>query len=351
MTRNPVDAGDPGSRVPGTRREQGLVEGSSGWKPCYLHSRRPALGECERCARPICSTCVAESGDRRFCPPCAKAMAGYGDGAAQPHSPPTTESRVQAPPDRFSVGEITVHPDGMVESPPGEPAAGSCPAASVHRHGGVRVARRGRSRQGRRRRSGKGFRPGPRTRARESRDARRPGPAGDASGNGRPVGRLSRFAPSGRTLRQLSDAVPVAILAGAVTYALWLLLAFFARKWVQTSVLTAGIVVPWALFRGTTIKKSYGKPVYSRSPDAVYTAIASFLVMASLFLVAESLAFAVVYRGTNIADPLSRFLKANTDVLDIVQVVIGFALAFALPFWLKLGERRPESSSSAPSHR
>lgn len=333
--RSPVDAGNPGSRVPGTRREEGLAEGSSGWKPCYLHSRKPALGECERCARPICSTCVAESGDRRFCPPCVKAMAGYGDGAAQPPSHATPESRIQAPPDRFSVGEITVHPDGVVDSPPGETAAGSGPPRPFAGAGesvspaGEKVGRAGGGAPIRV--SGQGPEPGP----------VKAGPAGNASLNSRPVGRLSRFAPSGTALRQLSGAVPVALLAGAATYALWLLIAFFARKWVQTSVLTAGIVVPWALFRGTTLKKSYGKPVYSRSPDAVYIAIASFLVMASLFLVAESLAFAVVYRGTNIADPLSRFLRANTGAIDIVQVVMGFVLAFALPFWLKLGERRP----------
>jgi len=299
-----------------------LAEGPARWKPCYLHPGKPAIGECVRCARPVCSICAGGSGGARCCPPCASGEGSPAGQAAPDGGASAAGPAGDGPGGGFALSEITVHPDGKVEAP----AADEPPAPAREPLAGAGEGKAAEPVAGAPR--------GPRAAAGA---APRRAEGGDAAGGGR----LSGLLPRGGTARQLADAIPVALLAGAVTYAFWLLLALLVRRWVQTSVLTAGIVVPWALFRGTTYRKSYGVPLYTRSPRALYISITSLAVMAALFLVAESLAFAVIYRGTNIADPLSRFLKANTDPLDIIQVALGFVLAAALPFWLKLGERRP----------
>lgn len=158
--------------------------------------------------------------------------------------------------------------------------------------------------------------------------------------------RVAQIAASNRTVRQLYYALPFALLAGVVIYAFWIFLAFLRRQWVQTSVLTAGIAVPWALYKGTTFKKQHGKPIYENSPKAIYMASASLLVMAILFICAQYAAFAVVYRGSDLANPFSLFLKANSSPLDIVQIVLGFLFSVSLPYWLKLGEgKHPKRSA------
>lgn len=314
-----------------------MAKESSSWRPCYLHSTRPAIGECERCGKPICSACVAGSGDERCCPPCSRKPAGREKQAVE-DLPPIPPSPTPRAPDSFRVGEVTIHADGTVEAPETRPSgvSGPTPIVETPPHGRPAPP----PKEAPVERSTEKPKAKPDSKKRPVKSEKKAA----APGN-RVKERIGEIAASNRTFRQLYYALPFALLAGVIIYAFWIFLALLRRQWVQTSVLTAGITVPWALYKGTTFRKQYGKPIYGNSPKAIYMALASFAVMAILFICAEYLAFVVVYRGSDLLNPFHLFLKANTDIMDIAQIVLGFLLSVSLPYWLKLGEgKRPKSS-------
>lgn len=345
--------------------------------------------DCRRCGKPICSACSTESGMEGCCPACGKKPTQKDKATAAksgPAVPPSPNSRTSR---ALHVGEVTVHADGTVEtqdvSPVEEskPTTAGKPGETASRGSGV-LDLEGRTKRGKGPEYTSGI-----TRASppaheddisllgiinssvspasvpsepstgsvsesgaESLPEERSAKAGEKSTRGNSTAentrtrtRVGKIVSSNRTLQQLYYALPFAFLAGVLIYAFWILLALLRRQWVQTSVLTAGIAVPWALYKGTTFRKRLGKPLYDNSPGAFYIASVSLVVMAILFVLAEYIAFAVIYRGSDLKDPFKLFVDANTGAMDIVQVVMGFSLAFALPFWLKLGERRPESRS------
>jgi len=61
-------------------------------------------------------------------------------------------------------------------------------------------------------------------------------------------------------------------------------------------------------------------------------------LMVILFIVAEAIAFVVVYRGSDFRNPFHDFVQAYFGTLGIIQIVVGFVIAFFLPYLLKKGE-------------
>lgn len=372
-----------------------MTTGQMPFRDCHRHRGKPALRDCLRCGKPICKQCELESGDPGYCAPCKEALTEeekHLHGIKRkpsvrnkekliPAVPPTKEDigpsgepepSITPPPkrSRLDVGELTVHEDGSIEEfrPPADK-----PAKAPGTRGGVKPA--------------VGGEPGLTTSP--SADSATPFPAPEKpvavaspahvemsptappavpgkekaktlglerrsilrtmgsllkSRSESRIGlskRIGQRFPATGTVRQILFAFPFGFLAGVAVYGAWLLLAYLRTQWIQTAVITAGIAVPWALFKGSTIKKKRGVRVYDVAPASLWLSLVSGATMIALTLVAEYFAFSIVYRNATsaIGPPFPDFLAKYFKPLDTLQVVIGLLLAFSIPFFLKAGER------------
>ncbi len=147
--------------------------------------------------------------------------------------------------------------------------------------------------------------------------------------------------------RRAWDGSPAQLLYGLVWGVIvalaiagfWLLMAVLAKQWSQFAILTLGIGVPWATYKGTTIKKRGGVPVWKEPPGTLLISTLSFLVVAIVTVPLELLAFRVVYRSNAAGVSFSDFLSRFFTVAGWSLLILGLVLAFAVPFLLKAGEK------------
>lgn len=140
------------------------------------------------------------------------------------------------------------------------------------------------------------------------------------------------------TARQILFAVPYGLIASAGVLAIWLLIVFVRRQWSQFAILTAALAMSWALFKGTTIKKRDGKPVYDAPPKSLWLALTAIVILMVLTPIAELLAHALLYRGPDLDKPLSGFGANYFGALGGLELFVAFVLAFAVPFFLSAGK-------------
>jgi len=263
------------------------------WRACYRHPKKPASRDCAGCGKPICGDCIKESGDPALCPAC-KEEATSGDKApeASPVEPPRSE---RSP---LTVSEVTIHDDGRVEAP--RKAKGK---AEVPRDDTTTA---------------------PPTTAEEERLVA--GPSTQA-----------RPAP---TIKQLEAALPYGLMAAIGILGFWLILALIRHSWTQWAVFIMGIAVPWALTRGSTVRKKAGLRVWKSPPHPAWIGLLSAGIMLALVPLAEFLAYKIVSQGTDIVNPGSKFMSLYFDSAGIFFVASGFILAFGIPYVLRIGEGR-----------
>jgi peptidoglycan/LPS O-acetylase OafA/YrhL len=140
-----------------------------------------------------------------------------------------------------------------------------------------------------------------------------------------------------RPWSQIAYGVPYALAAGALVSCAWLLIALFGKQWSQVSVLTLGLVVPWALFNSSTRKKRLGIRVWKETPPLIMISITSFAIFAVMTPVVEFLAFKAVY-GSNPSNlPYSDFVQRYFKGTDWLLVACGLVLSLLTPFLLKVG--------------
>jgi hypothetical protein len=269
----------------------------------------------------MCAECVRESGDENICVECQRTMIG-GAGVA---AAPVPTSAVPGAPAALDFGEVTIHDDGTVDLSENSGAQARAAPGAAQGKPAVRPTPQA-----------EGIEP-------NAPAATTPTPVEKTGGGaGPPIAETDTQAPpAGGTSGQLFNAVPYGVLAGVGVYAFWLLTALIRRQWVQTSVLTAGLAIPWALFRGSTVKKKYGRRVYDKAAPASWTALTAEVIMVVLFFCAEVGGYLIVYRGSNLANHFHDFVKAYTKPLDIVQIALGFAIALVLPYLFKRYEGEP----------
>jgi hypothetical protein len=133
--------------------------------------------------------------------------------------------------------------------------------------------------------------------------------------------------------KQLEAAMPYGILAGIGTLGLWLLIASIWHEWTQAAVFTVGIAVPWALTRGSTVRKKAGVKVWKGPPHPVLIGLLSAGIMLPLVPLAEYLAYRIISRGGGLVNAGPKF-----DWIGIFLIASGFILAFGVPYILRLGE-------------
>ena len=157
----------------------------------------------------------------------------------------------------------------------------------------------------------------------------------------KPVRSARRILSTG-TSGQLIAGLPYALLAGVAVFGIWLLLALISNQWSQFAVLTCGMVVPWALFRGTTLRKHRGQRVWQQPPRPLSISILSVIIVAGLTVPAEFLAYKIVCR-TNLRLPFSDFMERYFLATGWLLLIMGLALAFIIPFLLSGSEswRKP----------
>ncbi len=287
-------------------------------KKCYVHSEKIAIAGCSRCGKPMCSICVKESPSPGMCPACSRA-----DFASPENLYPEVTSQSE-------IFEITVGADD-------EPEARKNAAYSAFEQGGcgslnekseIAVAHEGVAPVAEGKPIPASF---SETQIEEKEQKIQ---YKESQTSALPVPGFQVDIP-----RQLLMGFGAGLAGGILTYALWLFLASVRNNWSQLAVLTAGIMIPWFLFKGTTAKKHLGIPVYRKSPPAIWMAIISILIMLALFPVAEYLAYKTAYVHSREGSALRGFISQKFRVSDIAIMVAGFFLSFGVPFFLKLGER------------
>ena len=262
-----------------------------GWRACYRHEEKPASRDCAGCGKPICGDCIKESGDPALCPACKEETAS-GDKA--PEAPLVESLHPKRPP--LKITEVTIHDDGHVEAPrkvkkntevPQDDNTTAPPAAAGDE---LLVA-------------------GPSTQAR---------PAG--------------------TITQLEAALPYGLMAAIGVLGFWLILALIRHSWNQWAVFIMGIAVPWALIRGSTVRKKAGLRVWKNPPNPAWIGLLSAGIMLALVPLAELLAYKILSRGPDTVITGSKFMSQHFDSAGIFLIAGGFILAFGVPYVLRIGE-------------
>lgn len=338
---------------------------NTGFRECYLHPRKPAVRNCINCERPICRLCEEESGDVLLCRPCKEELDAQ---EAEAAADPLKKTKFVPAPKRSSVavvGEVTIFADGSVVAPevgektaepekaeqqaprevteepePSKPSEAT-PEEPPLIH--APVAERPIER-----------RPLPDTRktAQPRAPERTPGPMPEELAEEPPrppaAARIKIAKPAKpakvRKVRtgpftQFVYSLPYGIGAAVVVAGLWLLFALLAKQWSQISVFTLGIVVPWAFYKGSTVRKQDGSKVWTESLAPLWLSIPSVVVVAAVVPPMEWLAYKVIYSVQHSTQPFSDFMERFFKGLDWTLVAFGIALAFLIPFMLKSGER------------
>lgn len=342
-----------------------MDEETADFRACYLHPGRPAIRNCINCERPICAFCEEESGDPLLCLPCMEELESI-EHTSLAHK----VTKVKAPPRRtsaFDVGDVTIHADGSVEAPepeeagpekpeeaPGEEpeetvaAARREPAEEALDEAGVGGAAPGRVKK-----------PVPRptetpptgklaavthvlTRQEEPerRSAKARPPAQRGAKKRKPAReREPRTGP----LAQAVWAFPAGIVAALGVSAVWLAFAFFANQWSQVTVFSLGIVVPWALYKGSTTRKYKGKPLWEGPPAPLWLAVPSFVIVTATAIPLQLAAYKLIYRSNPAKLPFSDFMERFFTTFNWVLFGAGLALSFVVPYLLVHGHawRRP----------
>ena len=268
-----------------------MEDSPKGWRACYRHPKKPASCDCAECGKPICGDCKKESGDPALCPACKEAAAS--DDKA-PEAPLVEPLRLDRPP--LTVSEVTIHDDGHVEAP--------------------RKAKK---------------------KAEVPRDDTMTTPPTKAGEEPLMAG-LSTQARPPPTITQLKVALPYGLMAAIGVLGFWLILALARNSWTQWAVFTTGIAVPWALTKGSTVRKRAGIRVWKSPPHPAWIGLLSVGIMLPLVPLAEYLAYKILSRGTDIVNPGSKFMSLYFNSVGIFFVAGGFVLAFGIPFLLRIGE-------------
>lgn len=226
-----------------------------------------------------------------MCPAC-KEEATSGDRA--PEAPPVELPRLEQPP--LTVSEVTIHDDGRVE-------------ALRKAKGKVEVARDG-------------------TLTTQPTIAEEEHLVAGPSTQARP-------AP---TIKQLEAALPYGLVAAIGVLGFWLILALIRHSWTQWAVFIMGIAVPWALTRGSTVRKKAGLRVWKSPPNPAWIGLLSAGIMLALVPLAELLAYKILSRGPDTVITGSKFMSQHFDSAGIFFVACGFILAFGVPYILRIGE-------------
>jgi hypothetical protein len=318
-----------------------LEDSQKTWRACYRHPKKPAIRDCADCGKPICSVCTRESGDPALCPSCKEASEAAD---RTPEAPVIEIPRVERSP--LTVSEVTIHDNGQIEAPAGgkggalgDDAITTPPTITeeevsipdVEPEEPVRrpiVKRRipkevkPRARAPVKRVSAKPVQKERKAKREEAR--KKPGPS-----------TLVKLAP---IIKQLKAAFPYGLIAGIGVLGLWLILASIRHSWTQAAVFTMGIAVPWALTKGSTVKKKAGIRVWKGPPHPAWIGLSAAAVMLLLVPLAEFFAYMIVMRGAHLLDPGSKFMSQYFDPTGIFLIVSGFVLAFGVPYVLRMGE-------------
>lgn len=351
-----------------------MNERSKSWRGCYRHPRKPAIRNCSCCGRPICKECGTESGDPTLCAPCKESLSPVKDKPAagkrfEPLERPAADRDA-----KVIVTEMTVFDDGEVrppekhiplkekriipkvteetreepDRPPQKPPTVNRDSEK-HLKKATPVGSPEKSPPSKKRIPlpeagpkdiGKGK--APRKERLSAISARGRKSAKRLAGIAAKPFRFARRIFTTGTLGQLIAGLPYALFAGVVVFGIWLLLALASNQWSQFAVLACGMVVPWALFRGTTVRKHRGQRVWQEPPRPLSISIPSVIIVAGLTVPVEFLAYKIIYR-TNPRLPFSDFMERYFQATGWLLLIMGLALAFIIPFLLSGSEswRKP----------
>lgn len=349
--------------------------GKISFRGCYLHPDRPATSKCTRCLRPSCFTCSKEYDGKSYCPTCFEAVKAWhvqhspkSEDKARKRRPaaPVTGHRptlraagseaLPIPPasarrsEALDVSQVTIDSKGNVtgggsDAPPvtAAPPSGSvgskpAPAAeefSREQESGPDEAFRLTAEPARSTASESLEFPAWRTteqvaETRESTTGQDAVPGQLAAG---PT--LANVAKAGN-FKQAMSSLPIGIVFGVVVFGFWITLAVIRKQWTQISVLTVGIAIGWALFKGSGSKARLRRKAWRKPLPPAWAGVASVVVLGLLFPVAEYLAFKAV--SPEVASSWHEFAALCFNTTGWVYVACGFALAFAVPFLLKGGK-------------
>ena len=317
-----------------------MEDSQKSWRACYRHPKKPAIRDCADCGKPICVDCTRESGDPALCPSCKEATA---PAEKTPEAPVIELPRVERSP--LTVSEVTIHDDGYVEAPAGgkveapeddtittpptiageevstpdtkskEPVRKPIIKRPILKEAGPsarapvkRVSAKPVQKERRVKREAARKKPGPST--------------------------LAKLSP---VIKQLKAALPYGFIAGIGVMGFWLIIARIWHGWNQAAVFTMGIAVPWALTRGSTVKKKAGRKVWKGPPHPAWIGLSSAGVMLLLAPLMEFLAYEVLVQA-HALDPGSKFVSLYFDTTGIFLIACGFVLAFGVSYVLRIGE-------------
>jgi len=136
---------------------------------------------------------------------------------------------------------------------------------------------------------------------------------------------------------QVLSGLPVALGAAVAVSALWLLFAFLARQWSQVAVFTLGIAVPWSYYKGTTLRKKAGLPIWTEPAPPLRVAFPSLVIVAAVTVPLQLLAFKVIYGSNRARLPFGDFMDRFFTGFDWLLLAFGLVLAFVVPFLLAAG--------------
>ncbi|MBN1288344.1 MAG: hypothetical protein JXA49_01740, partial [Actinobacteria bacterium] len=307
-----------------------MPDAESGFRNCYRHPRRVAIRDCACCGRPICRECEEESKDDLLCLPCKQELKSL----EEEHKEPVVEEGYRIGHDRarLNLGDMTVFDDGTVVVPPsvapekgsedaeahqaeeeGFPAEGVDETEVVGERAVEVAPPEGAAEAGA---GGGEENVGPDTPAGVESGAldyeepwlrlRKPVevPGGDAERAGAEEVEIEPGGP----VRQLLIALSYSLLAAGALTGLWLIIAFISRQWSQASVFSMGIVVPWVLYKGSLVKKRFGRRVWREPPPAMMMSITSAGIMAVIVPFMEYFAFKIISSSEALL-PFSDFMQ------------------------------------------
>ncbi|MBN2168279.1 MAG: hypothetical protein JW738_03465 [Actinobacteria bacterium] len=340
----------------------------SGFRGCYRHPERVAIRDCACCGRPICKGCVEESKDDLLCLPCKQEL----ESLEEEQKEPVIEEGYRVGQDRakLDLSDMTVFDDGTVIAPPEtspRKETADMEGSSAEKNGDdVAGEKEDREEQGAVSDTGVLVDAG-------QKEGSAVEPAGEdleddtsslaetevpeyeepwlrlkepisfpAGGTAKTVVEEIDIEPGGPG-RQILSAVPYVLLAAGTLTCIWLIIALVSKQWSQASVFTMGIVVPWVLYKGSLVKKRFGKRVWNEPPPALMMSVTSIGIMAVVVPLMEYFAFMIVSSGEALL-PFSDFMQRYFKPTGWMLVVLGIMLAVLIPFLV--GKGSPVSRST-----